>query len=152
MHSLQIMAEITKHPLDPLCSIEISKSSHIIRENHPNEKGWIFNSITLLEPPKKELLPYLLNNVEKSPATIPIPRKSFSILIEKRTGNVYEAVVNLTDEKIERFEAIPAGFQPTLTPEDCFEAERIVKSDSEVKRRCFVLGLENMDLVVADPW
>lgn len=145
------MAGNTKHPLDPLSSTEISKSSRLIRESHPNQKGWLFNSITLLEPPKKELLPYLLNNEEQAPKNC-IPRKSFSIIIEKGTGNVYEVVVNLSEENVERFDAVPTGFQPTLTPEDCFEAERIVKSDSEVQKRCLILGLENIDLVVADPW
>lgn len=147
------MSGITVQPLDPLTSIEISKSSRLIREIHPNQSGWIFNSITLLEPPKDVLLPFLLKDDEKYPKDMTsIPRKSFSILIEKGTGNVYEAVVNLSEDNIERFDAIPTGFQPTLTPEDCLEAERIVKADSEVQRRCCLLGLENMDLIVADPW
>lgn len=145
------MAGDTIHPLDPLNSTEITKSSRLIRERHPNDKGWIFNSITLLEPPKNVLLPYLLNNDEQTP-TNSIPRKSFSILIEKGTGNVYEVVVNLSEENVESFNAVPRGFQPTLTPEDCFVAERIVKSDKEVQRRCLLLGLEDIDLVVADPW
>lgn len=144
------MSGITTHPLDPLTPSEISKSSRLIRQGHPNERGWIFNSITLLEPPKHVLLPYLLN--ESPLDTTSIPRKSFSILIEKGTGNVYEVVVNLSDENIERFDAVPTECQPTLTPEDCFEAERIVKADTEVRQRCFRLGFENMDLIVADPW
>lgn len=147
------MSGATKHPLDPLSSNEILKSSHLIREIHPNPRGWIINSIVLLEPPKNVLMPYLLKDDEKYPIDIEsIPRKSFSILIEKGTGNVFEVVVNLSSENIERFDAVPSGLQPTLTPEDCFEAERIVKTDPEVRRRCFRLGLENMDLVVADPW
>lgn len=137
------------HPLDPLSASEISKSSRLIRETHPNKNGWIFNSIALLEPPKSVLLPLLSNDNE---SRSPIPRKSFTILIEKLTGNVFEAVVNLTDEKIERFDAIASGHQPTLTPEDCFEAERICKSDSAVRERCHRLGLDDMDLIVADPW
>lgn len=139
----------TVHPLDPLTSIEISQSSRLIRKFHPNENGWIFNSVALLEPPKKKLLPFLLDNGKYAGG---IPRRSFTILIEKGTGTVYEAVVNLMDETVERFESVTAGHQPTLTPEDCFESERIVKADLEVQRRCTLLGLNNMDLVVADPW
>lgn len=147
------MSGIATHPLDPLTPTEISKSSRLIRGLHQNQRNWIFNSITLLEPPKKVLLPYLFNEYEKSPKDIAsIPRKSFSILIEKRTGDVYEVVANLSDDTIERFDAVPTGHQPTLTPEDCFEAERIAKADSDVRRRCFLLGLEDMDLIVADPW
>lgn len=147
------MSCITAHPLDPLTPLEITKSSRLIRETHPNQKGWIFNSITLLEPQKRDLLPLLLISDENQPKDFTfIPRKSFAILIEKETGNVFEVVVNLSDDKVERFDAVPTGFQPTLTPEDCLEAERIVKADPEVRRRCHLLGLEDMDLIVADPW
>jgi len=45
-----------------------------------------------------------------------------------------------------------AGLQPTLSPEDCLESERIVRESEEVQKRCLLLGLENMDLVTADPW
>ncbi|XP_037032511.1 copper amine oxidase 1-like [Bradysia coprophila] len=141
------------HPLDPLTTVEISKSSGLIREKHPNKNGWIFNSITLLEPPKNVLLPFLSKEVELNRKDmVSIPRKSFTILIEKGTGKVYEAVINLSDDTIERFDAVPSGFQPTLTPEDCIEAEKICKSNSEVQLRCLRLGLEDMDLVVGDPW
>ena len=131
------------HPLDPLTPQEISQSSQIIRKNYSNT-SWIFNSITLQEPPKALLL--------ETPELGSIPRKSFVILIERETGKVSEAVINLSENKLESCTAVHAGNQPTLTPQDCFEAERITKEDGEVRRRCADLGFWNMDLVVADPW
>lgn len=148
------MSDTILHPLDPLTSVEISKSSRLIRETHPNKNGWIFNSITLLEPPKNELLPFLSKDglINRKDMAASIPRKSFIILIEKGTGKVYEVVVNLSTISIERFDTVPLGYQPTLTPEDCIEAEKICKSDSEVQKRCVRLGLEDMALIAGDPW
>jgi primary-amine oxidase len=137
------------HPLDPLTPEEISQSSKIIRENKPNAKGWIFNSVVLIEPPKSELAPRLLKN-EKLDGVF--PRKTFSLLIERGTGKVFETVVDLSKKKVERFDQAKDGQQPTLSPEDCFESERIVKEDEDVKARCKKLGLNDMELVTADPW
>lgn len=132
------------HPLDPLTPDEISKSSSIIRQNIPNFNG-IFNSITLKEPEKVFLIAHW--NEEKE-----VDRKAFVILIENGTGKVIEILVNLTKEEIESKVLVPDGNQPTLTPEDCFEAERITKSDQGVKLRCAKLGFPDMETVVGDPW
>lgn len=135
------------HPFDPLSSQEISKSSKIILDKHPSSTGWIFNSIILVEPPKAELAPKLLKD-EK----FDFPRKSFTLLIERETGKVFEAIVNITSGVLEKFEQAKACQQPTLTPEDCIESERIVRESLEVQERCRKLGLKDMNLVTADPW
>lgn len=143
---------MTLHPLDPLTGEEISAASRIIRENHQSAHGWIFNSILLSEPPKSQLAPLLLLEDEEALTNASLPRKAFVTLIEKVSGTVYEVLVNLTDAVVERFEKMPPGLQPTLSPEDCFESERIVKESPEVVERCRKLGLEDMSLVTADPW
>ena len=142
------------HPLDPLTATEISESSRLIKELKLNKNGWIFNSIILIEPPKSELAPLLLLNNKNSlqEITKSFPRKSFVLLIEKKTGIVYEAVVNLTSKIIEEFNTAKSGEQPTLTPEDCFEAEKIAKEDASVQGKCRSLGLNDMNLITADPW
>ncbi|ODN02138.1 Copper amine oxidase 1 [Orchesella cincta] len=141
---------MSPHPLDPLTPEEISTASRVIRENHQSAHGWIFNSITLQEPSKQVLAPLLLE--ESNLENVELPRKAFVLLIEKLSGTVYEVVVNLTDGAVEKFEKVPQGFQPTLSPEDCLESERIVRESTEVQERCRNLGLNNMDLVTADPW
>lgn len=137
------------HPLDPLTSDEISLSSRIIRNNKQSPHGWIFNSVILIEPPKSELAPRLLSNDSLNGV---FPRKSFTLLIERGTGKVFEVVVNLTSGVVEKFDQAKTGQQPTLSPEDCFESEKIVKENAEVQERCKKLGLDNMELVTADPW
>lgn len=97
-----MMARIINQQLDVF---EISKSICLVQESYPNEIGWIFNSITLLEHFDKEMHQY--NNDETILASnSSIPRKSFLILVEKSTGNVYEVVVNLSEDKVERFDDV----------------------------------------------
>lgn len=137
------------HPLDPLSAEEIRLSSRVIRDAKP-ANDYIFNSITLLEPPKRLVLEYLA--AEQEGAVLPaVPRESFVVLIERASGDVYEVVVDLVVQVLKSLQHVP-GVQPTLTPEDCFEAERIALENEEVKKTCAELGLTDMSLVVADPW
>ncbi len=88
------------------------------------------------------------NNSEQ----IIIPRRSFTLLIERFSGKVYEATTNLSEKQIEEFTEPPFGSQPTFTIEDSLIAEDIVKKDVEVQKRCAKIGIEDMDSVVSDPW
>ncbi|CAG7837998.1 unnamed protein product [Allacma fusca] len=135
------------HPLDNLTAQEISSVSLLIKQKLASATKTVFNSITLQEPPKAVLLPFLNGEIQDD-----IPRRALAILIEKGTGNVTEVVVNLTSKVIETWTIVEKGYQPTLSPDDCFDAERIAKSDPKVIERARVLGYENVDLVVADPW
>lgn len=63
------------HPLGPLTADEISHSSALIRAQWPEGTGFIFKVLTLFEPPKAELVPYL--EAERAGQTPkPIDRKS----------------------------------------------------------------------------
>jgi len=131
------------HPLDPLTPAEVSESSRLIKATQPT-RPWIFNSISLKEPPKHLIL---------SP-NVPldsIPRRSFNVLLEKGTDKLFEGIVNLTEKKVESLVQIHGGHQPNLTPEDCDEAERIALADEEVKRRAAKLDLD-MSQVFGDAW
>jgi primary-amine oxidase len=142
------------HPLDPLSPLEISETSRLIRSKYPG-RPWIFNSITLKEPPKAQLLLYMATENEdrnNNSEQIIIPRRSFTLLIERFSGKVYEATTNLSEKQIEEFTEPPFGSQPTFTIEDSLIAEDIVKKDVEVQKRCAKIGIEDMDSVVSDPW
>ena len=137
------------HPLDPLTPSEISETSRIIRGKYPNRK-WIFNSITLKEPPKAQLIQFLAAEVDNN--ELVIPRKSFTLLIERFSGKVFEVTTNLSQRLIEKFTEAPFGSQPTFTIEDSLIAEDIIKKDVEVQKRCAKIGIEDMDMIVSDPW
>jgi primary-amine oxidase len=113
-----------------------------------------FNVITLKEPPKKELLAY-----DADPSSKPAPlRQAFCILQTPPKSGALEAVVTLgtaTDPLAATVVSweFKDGVQPLATPDDCFDAEAIVKADHVVQKLLQdKYGITNMDLVVCDPW
>ena len=50
---------ISQHPLSPLTGAEISQATKIIHAIYPAKTKLQFKAITLQEPPKAQLLPYL---------------------------------------------------------------------------------------------
>lgn len=63
------------HPLGPLTASEISQSTDLIRAQWPEDTKFQFKVVTLLEPPKTELAPYLQAERAGRPVK-PIDRKS----------------------------------------------------------------------------
>ncbi len=147
------------HPLDPLSADEVTVTRDLLLAAYKGKfpsaaSPPIFNLVTLEEAPKAELLAF-------DAGTGPVPaRKGFAILqppraafAENETYAVVEAVVNLTSQEVEQWKLVE-GVQPLITPEDCFEAERICKADAEV---CELLasryGITDVEADVAcDPW
>lgn len=76
------------HPLGPLSADEISRSSALIRAEWPEGTKFQFKILTLLEPPKPELVPYL--TAEKAGETPkPIDRKSQVVYYLRTTVSTY---------------------------------------------------------------
>lgn len=63
------------HPLGPLTAAEISQSSALIKQQWPEGTPFQFKVITLLEPVKSELVPYLAAE-KKGEKTKDIDRRS----------------------------------------------------------------------------
>ncbi len=64
------------HPVCPLTAGEISRTADLVRSVWPANVDLRFKVITLEEPPKKQMVPYI--EAEHSGAPLPfIPRKSF---------------------------------------------------------------------------
>lgn len=73
-----------EHPLGPLTAAEILQSSQIIKSSWPAEVVFQFKSVTLEEPKKAELVPYLA--AEHSGSALPkIDRRSFVVYYIKNT-------------------------------------------------------------------
>ncbi|KAI9329915.1 amine oxidase [Zopfochytrium polystomum] len=148
-----MLSTITPHPLTPLTAAEISRTTATIKAAQSAsalpaalasslaDGTAIFNTITLKEPPRVELLSYEAA-VSASLSAAPPKRLALATMLAS-DGTVVEVVVDLVEEK---------GVQPTLTPDDCFEAERIAISDPSVQRECAAAGFTNLSLVVCDPW
>lgn len=90
---------LPSHPLGPLTAAEISQSSALIRGQWPEGTEFIFKILTLLEPPKVELVPYL--EAEKAGgAPKPIDRKSQVVYYLKNTVSL--SLKNTPDFYLER--------------------------------------------------
>lgn len=83
--SLPIRAQqTTQHPLGPLTANEISESATLIRALWPSNTSLQFKSITLQEPNKAELVPFLA--AEHSGKSTPtIERRSFVVYYLRNT-------------------------------------------------------------------
>lgn len=132
------------HPLDQLTIHEIRAAAALIRSHKP-EISFAFNSITLQEPPKRDLLKYFADA-----AHLP-DRRVFSIAFEAGTTTLYEIVGNLSTKVVESF-FLRKGVMPTITLEDLQATEEIVRSDSRVVNLCADIGIEDMSKVYCDAW
>ena len=69
---------VAVHPLAPLSSPEITTCVHLVRGRSPQGTSLRFKAITLLEPEKKDVIPYLAAEREgKCPPHI--ARKAFVV-------------------------------------------------------------------------
>lgn len=144
------------HPLDPLTAEEITLAAEACK-SHASALGILeslrFNTITLKEPTKAELLKF---EMDQNQMSVPL-RAAFCILENPPKLGAIEVVVSLDRKKgqsceVISWESIP-DVQPLATPDDCFEAENIVKSDKEVidllKEK---YNINDLSKVVCDPW
>jgi primary-amine oxidase len=73
-----------QHPLGPLTASEISESSRLIKSIWPSNTNIQFKSITLQEPNKADLIPFLA--AEHAGKTTPtIERRSFVVYYIRNT-------------------------------------------------------------------
>jgi primary-amine oxidase len=73
-----------QHPISPLTAGEITGSSRLVRQLWPENTKLQFKAVTLQEPNKAELLPYITAEYEGK-ATSPIDRKSFVVYYIRNT-------------------------------------------------------------------
>ena len=67
---------VPTHPLSPLTASEITRSSGLIRALYPTKTNLQFKAVTLEEPEKAQLVPYL--EAERNGSYVPrIDRKAF---------------------------------------------------------------------------
>ncbi|KAF4965109.1 hypothetical protein FSARC_7048 [Fusarium sarcochroum] len=132
------MAAASPHPFDPLRPDEISRASRIVRPHFggpdPN-----FRVITLLEPAKKQMIPYLEKEHSKKPiGQIPTrnARVEASIKGDAGENQLFELIVDLDDNKVAQKQHVEAA---------CLANEEV---QAEVRS----LDLPTGATVVVEPW
>lgn len=72
-----VAKQTVTHPLAPLTASEIATTADLLKSVWPSNADLRFKIITLDEPPKKQMVPYLA--ARDSGSSLPfIPRKSFT--------------------------------------------------------------------------
>ncbi|MGH8959471.1 MAG: primary-amine oxidase [Acidimicrobiia bacterium] len=143
MDSSHISSDNHLHPLEPLSAEEITFAVELLRKERDLGDQHRFVSVMLQEPPKQEVLDFGSNG---SPA-----REAFAIVLDRSEGATYEALVSLSDAKVERWEHIP-GVQPPVILEEFFECEETVKNSPEVQEALRKRGVNDFSGVMVDPW
>ncbi|KAF5102245.1 hypothetical protein D0Z00_000428 [Geotrichum galactomycetum] len=140
-------ATAPQHPLDPLSPSEITAAVALIKA-YFSGKTISFNTVTLKEPPKAVLKPWLAN------PSSPLPnREVFFTVLEAGKNGIHEGSLSLTDKKVYGSKFV-TGFQPILTVEDLQSTEDVVRADPRVIEQCVLSGIpkEDMHKVYCDPW
>ena len=95
------------HPFDPLTANEIEVAAAIVRKEHGG--SLYYNAITLLEPRKGEMLPWLAD-----PEHTNRPRRVADVVAIGKGSKVYDGRVDLEEKKILQWELMD-GVQPLVS-------------------------------------
>ncbi|KAK3313252.1 copper amine oxidase [Apodospora peruviana] len=139
------------HPLGPITAAEITQSSGLIKAFWPEGTDCHFKGITLLEPTKAELAPYLA--AERAGQTpFPIDRRSFVIYYFRGTDNLHEAVINLTKNTVESNVKLGPFLHPNADGDEIIAVEKALLAHPEVQAEIVKLKLPEGTVLVSDPW
>jgi primary-amine oxidase len=133
----------TPHPLDPLTPDEIRAARAAIEKAGKITETVRFPLITLLEPPKAEVLAH-------RPGA-EVQRRVLLIALDLATGDTHEGVVSLASGELEEWVRVPTaappyGQAPIMLEEYELVAE-IVKADPGWREAIAKRGVEDIDSV-----
>ncbi|MGZ4430291.1 MAG: primary-amine oxidase [Gaiellales bacterium] len=131
------------HPLDPLSGEEIEAAVRILRSARGLGEQVRFVSVELREPSK--------DTVEAFRPGDPIDRRAFVVLLDRADGATYEAVVSIGGGDVHDWQLVP-GVQPAIMPDEFVECEAAVKASPEFREALRKRGIDDLDLVMTDPW
>ncbi|KAH8895903.1 hypothetical protein GQ53DRAFT_743858 [Thozetella sp. PMI_491] len=139
------------HPLGPLSAQEITRGAELIHGSWPAGTEFQFKAITLLEPAKAELIPYL---AAERGGQLPtdIDRRAFVVYYLRGTHNLHEAVVNLTQSKVESNVKLGPFMHANGDGEEIIAVEKALLEHPDVQAEIAKLKLPEGTVLVADPW
>ncbi|KAH8807776.1 copper amine oxidase [Xylogone sp. PMI_703] len=147
------------HPLLPLKADEIAKAASIISEIvHKREddtsRSIYFKYITLYEPPKAILFPYL--DAESSGVAVVdrpfVPRCAQIAYTDQNQENLRESVISLDTETEISVSEGQKGHHGPLDRDEVIRINRIILTDPEVRKAVSKLGLPADAVIQCDTW
>ena len=131
------------HPLEPLSKAEVATAVDAIRQDPRTTPTTRFVSVMLNEPPK-----YVVVNYEPGDR---IEREAFVVLLDNATGQCVEAIASLTEHAVTSWRPLD-GVQPAIMLDEFVECEEAVKRSPEFLEALRKRGVDDVDLVMVDPW
>ncbi|KAJ4181471.1 hypothetical protein NW767_013522 [Fusarium falciforme] len=144
------MSSPPPHPLCPLSASEIQASARLVQGAWPASVSLRFKVITLSEPPKQQLAPYLAA-LEKGPPS-PLDRRAFVAYYIRKTDIFHEAVVNLTTGTVESNVRLGPHLHGNADYDEAQMIEKVALEDPKVLAELEKLKLPEGTVVCADPW
>lgn len=141
------------HPFDPLGPDEISRAAAIVRP-HFGAQEPNFRVITLQEPPKKEMIPFIDNeHAERACDHAPMRCARVEVVISasEEDNGLFELVVDLDDDRIIAKQH-QRGKHSYIDTTFMQQVEAACLADPEVQKQIRVLDLPEGSSVVVEPW
>ena len=137
------MMEMNTHPLDPLSAAEIAQAVALIKAHPQLGSDVCFNAVRSKEPTKEALLAHSAGQ--------PLVRRAFLILLKKASNETFEAIVSLSETRVESVSHIP-HVKPSIMAEEMDQAEAAVKAHPDFQAALAKRGISDMSLISMDPW
>jgi primary-amine oxidase len=141
------------HPFDPLSSDEISRAAATVRPHFGSQEP-NFRVITLQEPSKKEMIPFL-DNEHAGRATEQAPvrcaRVEVVIRLSEEQNGLFELSVDLDNNKIIAKQH-HHGKHSYIDTTFMQQVEAACLANAEVQEQICVLDLPEGSSVVVEPW
>jgi primary-amine oxidase len=131
------------HPLDPLSAYEIRQAVMIFRADARATSAMRFVSVSLHEPPKREIASIRPGRAFR--------REAFVVALEPREHQTYEAVVSITDGSVLAWRDVPGARAP-VTLGEYTECERLVQADQRFREGLRRRGIHNPSHVLVEAW
>ncbi|KAK1597067.1 copper amine oxidase [Colletotrichum navitas] len=139
------------HPLCPLSGAEIQAAAQLIQTCWPQSVSLQFKVVTLSEPAKAQLAPYL-DARDKGQSPPQPDRRAFLTYYVRGTDLFHEAVANLTTGKVESNVKLGANLHGNVDYDEAQIVEKIALEDPKVVAEIKKLELPEGAVVCADPW
>ncbi len=132
---------MVNHPLDSLKPEEITLAAEIVKRDMDLGASFFFEQIRLNEPDKKVVRSFLLEDA--------IEREAFVVVWNRNSGELFETVISITQEKVKSSTHIP-GVQAGYLPEESEQIAGIVKAHPDFVQGLKKRGIDNPDQVYVE--
>ncbi|OCJ66441.1 tyramine oxidase [Agrobacterium tumefaciens] len=135
--------QATRHPLDPLSKDEIRAAVSIVQNDASFDRGYLFETIELLEPLKSVVRDFKPGDI--------VPRLARVNLFRIETDGIWRLTVSLDESRVSSREYLGSA-KPMIQLEQFNAIEDAVREAPEFIAACKRRGIEDMRQVCIDPW